>query len=115
MVIYAYPGRGKEANTQNQQIVVGLAGDTPMICSTSRKDSRDTCQEYEQATMESMSSNQPRSKSEAMSRAWRVITDTLVSSMLTQTTRKPKYMQYKGSSEVLPDHSGWLHQARKDW
>ena len=36
MVVYAYPGRGKEANTQNQQIfatAVGLVaglGDTPL-------------------------------------------------------------------------------------
>ena len=50
--------------------------------------------------MEARSNNQPRSKSEAMSRAWRVITDTFGSSMLTQTTRKPKYkyMQYKGKA-----------------
>ena len=50
-------------------------------------------QEYEQATMEARSSSQPRNKSEAMGGAWRVIANTFVSSMLTQTTQKPKYMQ----------------------
>ena len=64
---------------------------------TFRRRLKQASQEYEQAIME-RSSNQPRSKSEAMSRAWRVITDTLVRSMLTQTTRKPKYMQYKGKA-----------------
>ena len=33
-----------------------------------------------------------------MSRAWRVIANTFVSSMLTQTTWKPMYMQYKGKA-----------------
>ena len=51
MVVCAYPGRGKEANTHDQQIfdtVIGPAaglGDTPtddLSCSTSREDSRDT-------------------------------------------------------------------------
>ena len=61
-------------------------------------------------------SNQRRRQSEAMSRALRVIKNTLVSLMLTQTAQKPKFLQYKGqSSEVLPGHSGWLHQAREDW
>ena len=55
-------------------------------------------QEYEQAIMEARNSNQPRNKSEAMSRGWRVITNTFVSSMLTQTTKKPKHMQYKGKA-----------------
>ena len=47
MAVYAYPRRGKEANTQNQQIfdtVVGLAaglGDTPlMICGDLQHESR---------------------------------------------------------------------------
>ena len=36
--------------------------------------------------------NQRRRKSEAMSKAWRVITDAFVQSMLIQTAQKPKYM-----------------------
>ena len=51
--------------------------------------------EHEQAIMEARNSNQRRRKSEAMSKAWRVITDAFVLSMLIQTAQKPKYMQYK--------------------
>ena len=65
---------------------------------TFRSKWKQASQEYEQAIMEARSSNQPRSKSEAMSRAWRVITDTFVSSMLTQATQKPKYVQCKGKA-----------------
>ena len=45
--------------------------------------------EYEQAIMEARNSNQRRRKSEAMSTAWRVITDAFVQSMLIQTAQKP--------------------------
>ena len=61
---------------------------------TFRNKWKQASQEYEQPIMEARSSNQPWSKTEAMSRAWRVITDTFVSSVLTQTT----YMQYKGKA-----------------
>ena len=56
-------------------------------------------QEYGRAITEVRNSNQPRIRSEALSEAWRVITDTFVSSMLTQTTLKPRYMQYKGKTQ----------------
>ena len=48
--------------------------------------------EYEQAIMEARNSNQRRRKSEAMSEAWRVITDAFVLSMLIQTAQKPKFL-----------------------
>ena len=51
--------------------------------------------EYEQAIMEARNSNQRRRKSEMMSKAWRVITDAFVQSMLIQTAQKPKYVQNK--------------------
>ena len=54
--------------------------------------------EYEQAIMEARSSNQRTRKSKAMSKAWRVITDAFVQSMLIKTAQKPKYMQYKGKA-----------------
>ena len=72
-------------------------------------------QEYERANLEARSSNQPRSKSEALSRAWRVITDTFVSSMLTNDPEAEVHAVRVQSSEVLSDHSEWPHQARKDW
>ena len=55
-------------------------------------------QEYERAITEVKNSNQPRSRSEALSEAWRIITNAFVSSMLAQTTLLPNYMQYKGKS-----------------
>ena len=70
------------------------AEDPHLLEHTFRNKWKQVSQEYEQAIMEARSSNQPQNKSEAMSIAWRVITNTFVSSMLTQTTRKPKYMQY---------------------
>ena len=54
--------------------------------------------EYEQAIREARNSNQRRRKSEAMSKAWRVITAAFVQSMLVQTAQKPKYMQHKGKT-----------------
>ena len=54
--------------------------------------------EYEQAIMEARSSNQRRRKSEAMSKAWRVITGAFVQSMLIYTPQKPEYVQYKGKT-----------------
>ena len=63
-----------------------------------RKTWKQVNHEYEQAIMEARSSNQRRRKSEAMSNAWRVITDAFAQSMLIQTTQKPKYMQHQGKT-----------------
>ena len=43
-------------------------------------------------------SNEPRTRGEALTMAWRVLTDTFVNSILTQTTLKQRYMQYKGKA-----------------
>ena len=48
--------------------------------------------------MEARNSNQRRRKCEAMSKAWRVMTDAFVQSMLVQTAQKPKYVQHKDKS-----------------
>ena len=55
----------------------------------------------ERVITEARNSNQPRIRSEALGEAWRVIIDTFVSLMLTQTTLKLRHMQYKGKTPKL--------------
>ena len=54
-----------------------------------------------------------RTRGEALTRACGVITDAFVNSMLTQTTLKPRYTQYKGTT-ILPVNGGRVDQTRKD-
>ena len=61
-----------------------------------RKTWKQVNHEYEQAIMEARAATSERRESEAMSKAWRVITDAFAQSMLIQTTQKPKYMQHQG-------------------
>ena len=92
------------------------AEDQQLLELTFRRKWKQVNHEYEQAIMDARNSNQRRRKSEAMSKAWRVITDAFAQSMLIQTAQKPKYMRHKVKTpKFLQDHSRRLHQTRKDW
>ena len=77
------------------------AEDQQLLELTFRRKWKQVNHENEQAIMEARNSNQRRRKSKAMSKAWRVITDAFVQSMLIQTAQKPKYMQHKGKTPKL--------------
>ena len=74
------------------------AEDQQLLELTFRRNWKQVNHEYEQAIMEARNSNQRRRKSEAMSKAWRVITDGIVQSMLIHKGQTPKKVQYKGKT-----------------
>ena len=74
------------------------AEDQQLLELTFRRKWEQVNHEYEQAIMEARNSNQRRRKSDAMSKAWRVIMDAFVQSMLIQTAQIPKYVQDKGKT-----------------
>ena len=74
------------------------AEDQQLLEQTFRDKWTNVLQEYERAITEAKSSDHPRSRSEALSEAWRIITNTFVNSMRVQTTLKQRYMQYKGKA-----------------
>ena len=99
MVVYAHSGRGKaESRTQTQRAqdhsdlghlrTEGVddetthdsecAEDQQLLEHTFRRKWKQVNHENEQAIMEARNSNHRRRKSEAMSKAWRVITDAFV-------------------------------------